>query len=163
MEKHNCTQFVEQVTRHHSSFVSFAYLATGNASLAEDLLQETYLRAWKARDQIKDWQLFRSWISRILRNESARRFAKNELNVTEFNEELYVSPIDFEEFKTRTREEALHSIKALPKLYRDPMWLFVQGSKCEDIAEHLQLNVNTVLTRLRRAKGQLLERGLRSE
>ena len=106
---------------------------TGNIALVQDLVQETYLRAWAAHRQLKDWQFFKTWITTILMRENARWFAKGKHNLVDYDDELYSPIIDFPEFELDGKDRLLHLVKALPKLYREPMWLFLQGNKCEDI------------------------------
>ena len=131
---------------------------TGNIALVQDLVQETYLRTWAAPRQLKDWQFFKTWITTILMRENARWYAKGKHNLVDYDDELYSPIIDLPEFELDDKDRLLNFVKALPKLYRDPMWLFLQGNKCEDIAIHLQLNLNTVLTRLKRARGHIFAR-----
>lgn len=150
--------FIQQITQHHKMFLRDAYAVTGNIVLAEDLLQETYLRAWSALNQVRDWQVFKAWIRTILRNECARFYAKKKYNLDVFDEETCVPAIELKYLEQECEKRAKVSVQKLPKIYRDPMWLFMQGHKCEDIAAHLQLNLNTVLTRLRRARGHLILR-----
>jgi RNA polymerase sigma-70 factor (ECF subfamily) len=150
--------FIEQVNKHHISLINYAYAMTGNIVLAQDLVQETYLRAWAAHRQLKDLQFFKTWITTILVRESARWYAKGKYNLDDYDDELYSPIIDLPVFELDDKDRLLHFVKALPKLYRDPMWLFLQGDKCEDIAIHLQLNLNTVLTRLKRARGHIFAR-----
>ena len=152
------TPFIEQINKHHISLINYAYAMTGNIALAQDLVQETYLRAWAAHRQLKDWQFFKTWITTILMRENARWYAKGKHNLVDYDDELYSPIIDLPEFELDDKDRLLNFVKALPKLYRDPMWLFLQGNKCEDIAIHLQLNLNTVLTRLKRARGHIFAR-----
>ena len=50
----------------------YAMWICGNDALAKDLVQETFLRAWKAMDKLKDPKAVKSWLITILRREYAR-------------------------------------------------------------------------------------------
>ena len=54
----------------------FAMWLCGNDALAKDLVQETYLRAWKALDKLQDEAAAKSWLMTILRREYARTFER---------------------------------------------------------------------------------------
>ena len=54
----------------------YALWLTGQRALAEDLVQETYLRAWKALDELRDAQAAKPWLITILRREHARHHEK---------------------------------------------------------------------------------------
>ena len=54
----------------------YAMWICGNDALAKDLVQETYLRAWKALDKLKDSKAAKSWLITILRREYARTFER---------------------------------------------------------------------------------------
>ena len=54
----------------------YAMWICGNDALAKDLVQETYLRAWKALDKLQDVKAAKSWLITILRREYARTFVQ---------------------------------------------------------------------------------------
>ncbi len=150
--------FIEQINLHHASLVRYAFNSTGNPTLADDLVQETYLKAWVAFHDVNDWDLFKAWINTILRRERARWFARKQFELVEFEEDIFPTKEDDTVEQDELKNLLLAEVNLLPKLYRDPMWLFINGTKCDDIAQQLELNLNTVLTRLRRARSCLLAR-----
>ena len=61
------TQFEECVSTCAESMYRVAFRLTGNQTLASELVQETYLNAWKSLDSLKDNNRMRSWMFSILR------------------------------------------------------------------------------------------------
>jgi RNA polymerase sigma-70 factor (ECF subfamily) len=126
--------------------------------VAEDLVQETFLRAWRALDSLKDEKAAKSWLITILRRENARRFERKRFDMSEYEE------ASITDTKSVTTEQELENhwlrdkISQLPPEYSEPLILQVLGGfSGEDIAAILDLNKNTVMTRLFRARNQLKE------
>ncbi len=122
--------------------------------IAEDLVQETFLRAWRSRDHLRDPQAARAWLYTILRREHARLYERQRPEARDPHElpEIAVTGID-------GRPEAFalrRALQTIDRNYRDPLLLQVIGGfTCREIGHMLSLNTNTVLTRLFRARKQL--------
>ena len=58
------------------------------ADIAEDLVQDTYLRAWKSIDLLQNEASAKAWLFTILRNENARRFERKQFKYQEVEQEL---------------------------------------------------------------------------
>jgi len=142
----------------HSDLYRYAYWLTHEKQVAEDLVQETFLRAWRALDSLKDEKAAKSWLITILRRENARRFERKRFDMSEYEEATITDT------KSVTTEQELENhwlrdkIAKLPTEYSEPLILQVLGGfSGEDIANILDLNKNTVMTRLFRARNQLKE------
>ncbi|TRX57389.1 sigma-70 family RNA polymerase sigma factor [Thalassomonas sp. M1454] len=140
----------------HGDLYRYAYWLVHDKHVAEDLVQETFLRAWRALDSLKDEKAAKSWLITILRRENARRFERKQFEMSEYDEPAIVDHI------SSTTEQQLedHWLRAkiaqLPEEYREPLVLQVLGGfSGEEIAAQLNLNKNTVMTRLFRARNQL--------
>lgn len=140
----------------HGDLYRHAYWLTHEKQVAEDLVQETFLRAWRALDSLKDEKAAKSWLITILRRENARRFERKRFDMSEYEE---ASIIDTQ---STTTEQVIENqwlrdkIAQLPPEYSEPLVLQVLGGYSgEDIAGMLNLNKNTVMTRLFRARNQL--------
>ena len=98
----------------------YAMWICGNDALAKDLVQETYLRAWKALDKLKDQKAVKSWLITILRREYARTFERKVPKFTDVDK--VVVPEDSElEPEDRTEIRLLRqSILELAPKYREP-------------------------------------------
>ena len=67
----------EKLARAYSTdLYRYAMWICGNDALAKDLVQETFLRAWKALDSLKSEKAAKSWLITILRREYARTFER---------------------------------------------------------------------------------------
>jgi len=142
----------------HGDLYRYAYWLTHEKQVAEDLVQETFLRAWRALDSLKDEKAAKSWLITILRRENARRFERKRFDMSEYEE------ASITDTKSVTTEQELENhwlrekISQLPPEYSEPLVLQVIGGfSGEDIATMLELNKNTVMTRLFRARNQLKE------
>ena len=57
----------------HADIYRYAYWLVKDKAVAEDIVQETFLRAWRSLDSLKDEKAAKSWLITILRRENARR------------------------------------------------------------------------------------------
>jgi RNA polymerase sigma-70 factor (ECF subfamily) len=131
----------------------------GNDALAKDLVQETFLRAWKALDKLKDSGAVKSWLITILRREYARTFERkvpkfSDIDHVVVEEEQELPPDD------QTEVRLLRSgIADLAPKYREPLLMqVVMGYSCQEIADELGISKSAVMTQLFRAREQLKEK-----
>jgi len=131
----------------------YAYWLCRSAPLAEDLVQETLLRAWKNLTQLKDVTAARSWLLSILRNENARRFERKQFEYTETEQDLLPATADADPESQLAAERLEQKIVSLPEQYREVLTLqLLFGMTGDEIAQVSQSNLNTVNTRLFRAR-----------
>lgn len=148
-------QFEQLVREWSADLYRFAYWLGRDKELAEDLVQETFARAWKSIDQLKEPKAAKSWLFTILRREHARKFERKVIPIAEEHEP------DTTAGKTSqdTSTEAFVLRRALDKLapeYREPLILQVIGGySMDEIAEQLNLSRGAVMTRLFRARSKL--------
>jgi RNA polymerase sigma-70 factor (ECF subfamily) len=128
----------------------------GNDALAKDLVQETFLRAWKALHSLQDSGAAKSWLITILRREYARTFERKVPKFTDVDtvvveEEDELSP------EERTERELLRQgMLSLAPRYREPLLLqVVMGYSCDEIAAELNISKSAVMTQLFRAREQI--------
>ncbi|GAD78912.1 putative RNA polymerase ECF-type sigma factor [Vibrio ezurae NBRC 102218] len=144
------------VRAYHRDLFRYAYWLCKDRSIAEDLVQETCLRAWKALDSLLDEKAAKSWLITILRRENARRFERKQLDLVDIDDpgnEAHISDDGFHQ-----SEWLQAQIMRLDLEYREPLFLQVVGGfSGEEIGDILDLNKNTVMTRLFRARNQLKE------
>jgi RNA polymerase sigma-70 factor (ECF subfamily) len=134
----------------------FAFWLSRDRALAEDVVQETLLRAWKAQDSLLEEQAAKPWFLTIIRREYARTFERKRF-VTVDVEELIAKE---EPMLAAADEQELVEMRAaifrLPDEYREPLVLQVlMGYSTVEIAAELELSNAAVLTRLFRARKQL--------
>lgn len=133
----------------------YAYWLSGEKSAAEDLVQETFLRAWRFLDSLKDEASAKSWLTTILRRENARKYERKQFQYSDVDMDSISS--ETKEFDARPEVSALRiALKNLPGKYREPLVLQVlEGYSLKEIADMFDLPRNTVATRLHRARQKL--------
>lgn len=151
--------FDELAKAYGADLFRYAIWLCGNDALAKDLVQETYLRAWKALGSLKDPKAAKSWLITILRREYARTFERKVPRFTDVD--TVVVPDDGElEPDERTELHLLRDgILSLAPRYREPLLLqVVMGYSCQEIADELGIGRSAVMTQLFRAREQLKQK-----
>src|SRR4051812_40538113 len=147
------------------SLFNFASWLTHDKHQAEDLVQETYLRAWKGFATFRPGTNFRAWIFRILRNLflTSRTGLRVHVSIEEEGEEELVPPTQETPesifMSASTHEDIRTALAQLPVFYREVILLCdVEEMKYQEIAELLNVPVGTVMSRI--SRGRRLMRGL---
>ena len=144
------------VRAYHKDLFRYAFWLCKDKSVAEDLVQETCLRAWKSLDSLQDEKAAKSWLITILRRENARRFERKQLDLVDIDDYGHDARVNDDPHHQQEWIQA--QIMKLDIEYREPLFLQVIGGfSGEEIGTILDLNKNTVMTRLFRARNQLKE------
>ena len=149
-------RFEALVKAYSSDLYRFGYWLCSDHSIADDLVQETFLRAWKALDKLEDEKKAKSWLITILRRENARRFERKRFDLVDI-EDMSIEDVHSPGPEQNMEQQQLHrAILHLESDYREPLLLqSIGGFKTSEIAQILKLNLNTVNTRLFRARDKL--------
>ncbi|HET7756589.1 MAG TPA: sigma-70 family RNA polymerase sigma factor [Steroidobacteraceae bacterium] len=136
----------------------FAHWLARDRSIAEDIVQEALLRAWRSRDTLKDPAAARPWLLTIVRREHARLYERKRLELVSLDDVVEIP----DSARTAAPDGELlamrYAIMKLPLAYREPLALQVLGGfSAEEIARELSLSSTAVLTRLFRARHRLRE------
>jgi RNA polymerase sigma-70 factor (ECF subfamily) len=139
-----------------ASLYRVAYRLTGNADAANELVQETFLIAWRSLGKLNDQTKMRGWIFSILRNQQAKQVRRrHQLRV---GAEPLGDPVARAE-SSQQRELRGAVQAALADLDRDfklPVLLVaMEGLSVEEAAEALGIPRGTVLSRLHRGRQKL--------
>jgi RNA polymerase sigma-70 factor (ECF subfamily) len=158
--------FNELVMRHSSKVYSLCLRMLKDPLEAEDVTQETFLRAYRALDTYNSNYSFRNWLLKIASNLCIDRvrqrkgisFTDTDDELINYTQSLFVSPekaiIDNENIEKLT--EALYT---LPVRYQLVLLLrYLEGLKYEEIANVLEEPLGTIKTQLHRARKLLKER-----
>lgn len=163
--------FAEEAMPWMDAVHRFALRLTRNATEAEDLVQETYLRAYRSWDQFERGTNCRSWLFTICRNthlhERKRASSRYEMTETDATSDgdassslvdrralAVQSPEDF--FEQIVDDRLLQAIDALPEEFRETLILSdLADLTYGEISEVLEVPVGTVKSRLFRARRQL--------
>jgi RNA polymerase sigma-70 factor (ECF subfamily) len=134
----------------------FAFWLARDPGVAEDVVQETLLRAWRSLESLSDDGAVKPWLLTIARREHARLHERKRLETVDVDllsraeHPALGRPDDQESADLR------EAILGLPDEYREPLVLQVlMGCTTEEIAEQLGLSNGAVLTRLCRARQRL--------
>ena len=130
------------------------------AEAADDLVQETFLRAWKYFETFDSATHCRAWLFRILRNVWIGRWRKSrlELPVTETGEEQIEPYYDWEDefLRAEMSADVERALSELPADYRFAILLAdVEEFTYEEIAHVMECPIGTVMSRLNRGRKML--------
>lgn len=144
------------VGAHYRELYSFAHGLCRHPETAEDLVQETFTRAWKSLSSLKDEKAARAWLYTILRREHARLYERKRPDVRPPDALPEIPVIGHD-----NRTEAFNLHRAMAELtseYREPLLLQVIGGfSCAEIGKMLGISENAVMTRVYRARRSLRE------
>jgi RNA polymerase sigma-70 factor (ECF subfamily) len=144
----------------------YALSLTSDTERADDLLQETMLKALTYRDKFRENTNFKAWIYTIMRNtfiNDYRRNVKRKNTFDYMNNDIHLSHSPNKVFpspdSSYNSKEIRKSIETLEDEYRVPFKLFLDGFKYKEIAEKLELPLGTVKSRIfftrKKLKGSL--------
>ena len=165
-------EFEGEALRHLDALYRTALRMTRSEADAEDLVQETYIRAFRFRDQFTLGTNMKAWLFRILTNTFIntyrRKAAQPEVTdlegVDEFS--LYRRMADDRAASSSPDPEAellngvvdtevTDALEALPEKFRTTVLLDVEGFSYKEIAEMLGIPIGTVMSRLHRGRKML--------
>ncbi len=150
-------QFDALVRATHVELYRFGYWLCGNEALAHDLVQESYLRAWRSLDDLRDSKAVKAWLTTILRREHARLFERKGPTAFEQIDDIELADDDWQSPEQGGEDSVVRrAIHALDAKYREPLLMQVLGGfSCEEIAVELGLSPAAVMTQLFRARQKL--------
>ena len=151
-------QFEALVNAYSTDLFRYAVWLVRDRQLAEDLVQETFMRAWKAIDTLRDPALAKTWLIAILRRERARAHEKSRAETATRADIDLDDLAGFDAGHGKTEHFVLRrALDALPEDYREPLLMQVLGGySCEEIALAMDLQPGAVMTRLSRARQKLV-------
>ena len=163
-------RFAEQAMTHMAGLYSAALRMTRNPADAEDLVQETYLKAYRSFASYEEGTNLRAWLYRILTNTYINAYRAKQRRPTEADlgevEDLYLyRRIGALEAATASRsaedqlmdmftdDEVKNAMEALPETFRMAVYLAdVEDFSYKEIAEILDVPIGTVMSRLHRGR-----------
>ncbi len=126
--------------------------------IAEDVVQEALLRAWKALDSLRDDAAAKQWLLTIVRRENARYFERRRLETVDIDNLSAAQAAMLAEAPNEELADMREAIFELDDDYREPLVLQVlMGYSTNEIAEMMGLKQGAVLTRLHRARHKLMD------
>ncbi|MDP2037415.1 MAG: sigma-70 family RNA polymerase sigma factor [Ignavibacteria bacterium] len=161
--------FEREAVPHMNAVFNFALRMTGDQDDANDLVQETYLKAFRFFDKFEKGTNCKAWLFRILKNSYINDYRKavkepNKVDyedVQNFYENVKSDEIDskhYEQdaFSNLLDDEITKVLSALPEDFRTAIILSdIEGFTYEEIADFVDIPVGTVRSRLHRARKML--------
>ena len=162
--------FVQDAMQFAPQLFSTAMRMTRNKSDAEDLVQETFIKAWRSFHTFQTGTNLRAWLYRIMTNTFINKYNSKQRKPTETEldevEELYLykrlgsidqsklsSSAEDQMLELFTDDEVKKALEELPETFRLPVLLSdVDGFSYKEIAEMLDIPLGTVMSRLHRGR-----------
>ena len=141
--------------RYRPDVFRFALWLARDSAIAEDVVQETFLRAWRAIDSLADPEAARSWLLAIARREHARLYERKHHTTVPLDDLIANDDPALASVPSEDHSDIGAAISSLDTDYRKPLVLQALGYSTEDIARRMGLTRNTVLSRLYRARLKL--------
>ncbi|MBX2991581.1 MAG: sigma-70 family RNA polymerase sigma factor [Bacteroidetes bacterium] len=165
-------EFQGEALPHMDFLYNYALRMTFNAADAEDLVQETFLKAFRFWDSYEKGTNIRAWLFRIMKNAFINRYRKEkkEPETVEYQEvenfynsvrESAVETSDLQEsvFKNLLEDEVAVAIAELPEDFRTVVILCdIEELTYEEVAEFIDCPIGTVRSRLHRGRKLLRAR-----
>jgi RNA polymerase sigma-70 factor (ECF subfamily) len=162
--------FTNDAMQYAPQLFATALRMTRNKADAEDLVQETFLKGWRAFDSYQQGTNLRAWLFRIMTNtfinkynSQQRRPQETELDEVEelflfrrmgaFDQSKMSQSAEDQMLELFTDDEVKNAIESLPETFRIPVLLSdVEGFSYKEIAEMLEVPIGTVMSRLHRGR-----------
>lgn len=164
--------FEKELLPHIDALNTFAYHLTYSEADAQDLVQETYLKAFRFIDKYIEGTNAKAWLFKILKNAYINQYRKAAKRPTKVDFEEIVSYQDSEDsamnsyldlreeiFENMMGDEVTIAINSLPIDFRTVILLCdIEGFTYEEISKILDIPIGTVRSRLFRARNMLKEK-----
>ena len=155
--------FEELVKRHQDLVFSLSFKLTGNRELANDVAQESFIRAWKAIEKFRGDSTFGTWIYRITVNTAwtLRKKAKKHysLNIEDTQEPVVIDEKKDPELVAINSDLSVILRKALNQIPLEQRIIVelknIEGRSHKEIADYLDISVTAAKVRLHRAHQKL--------
>lgn len=157
------TSFSDLFTQYHRYLFSFALKLTKRKEDAEDLIQETMMRAFRNKSKFEVGTNFKAWSATIMRNTFINGYRKKK------RRNMYKEPIDKHAYSLEIDpsynkgidELQLEDLKlvlnAIGESYSKPFMLFYKGFQYDEIAEQMNIPIGTVKSRIFFARRKMRE------
>ena len=164
--------FEKELLPHVNALQTFAYHLTYNQNDADDLVQETYLKAYRFIDKYEKGTNAKAWLFKILKNAYINEYRKKvrQPNKVDFEEIVIYHDTDDDNltgysdlreeiFLNMMGDEVTVAINSLPLDFRTVILLCdIEGFTYEEIASIIDVPIGTVRSRLFRARNMLKEK-----
>jgi RNA polymerase sigma-70 factor (ECF subfamily) len=151
--------FLREMTAIVPTLRAFGHSLCANRSWADDLVQETMLKAWSGRERFQPGSNMKAWLLTILRNQYYSELRHRKFEVEDPNDELASRiAVQPEHEAASTLAAVAHALKTLPDEQREALLLVcASGLSYRQAAVVCHCAVGTIKSRIARARDHLLE------
>ncbi|MFV0554794.1 MAG: sigma-70 family RNA polymerase sigma factor [Mangrovibacterium sp.] len=157
-------EFNQSIIELQQNLHNFALSLTSSEEKAQDLTQETMLKALSYRDKFRDDTNLKAWLCTIMKNTFINQYRKDSrhMNILEgANNEFEKKISESQQFPSAdvfySSNEINQKINALGDDFRIPFTMFVEGYKYQEISDVLELPLGTVKSRIFLTRKKLSE------
>jgi RNA polymerase sigma-70 factor, ECF subfamily len=165
-------EFETEAFPHKDILFNFALRTTGDKDDAHDLLQETFMKAFRFWDKYEKGTNIRAWLFRIMKNSYINRYRKETRepgmvdydDVENFYDSIRDDSTDSNDLQKRMysnmlSDEVTEALQSLPEDFRTVVILCdIEGLMYDEISEFLNCPIGTVRSRLHRGRKMLEEK-----
>lgn len=153
------TAFEVLYFRYSKAIFSFTWRQTKNYELANELTQETFVKVWNNRKNLKTDKSIKNYLYNIARNLAIDHLRKSEREADYLSQIPSVQSLSYQDDDFELREQIIASVDKLPEPLRVVFSLSrFEGFKNQEISETLHISIKTVESRLSRALKILQEK-----
>ncbi|QZT37689.1 sigma-70 family RNA polymerase sigma factor [Halosquirtibacter xylanolyticus] len=155
------TDFGKQLISLEPHLFNFALKLTRSHQKSQDLVQETFLKAWRYKDQFRRDTNFKAWVFTIMRNSYINNYRKNYTQKVIFDTREYSYLNNYRSSNSNMQEsilrhkEIMGKIMTLKEGIRSAFLMYIEGYKYKEISHELNLPIGTVKSRIFFARKQL--------
>lgn len=162
-ENMSTLEFGNLLTSNAQYLRGFALKFTRDSQDADDLLQDTFMKAFRYKDNFQEGTNIKGWLYTIMRNifinnYKRKQFQKTITDTTDNNYYINSSVnYSFDSITSKISEKDIwKQIDGLTDDYRIPFTMFLKGYHYDEIADHLQIPMGTVKSRIYHARRKLM-------
>jgi RNA polymerase sigma-70 factor (ECF subfamily) len=146
----------ERLVDERPALYRFAFSLSKNRDRAEDLVQDTMLRAITHRHLFEEGTNFRGWLFVILRNKHRSDYRKDK-RLVEDVDDVHAKKVAVEDSPLKKLEvvELLRFVGKMPVAFRVPLLLVADGASYEEAAVEMTEQVGTIKSRVNRGRAML--------
>ncbi len=156
-------EFNDRLMKMEDTLQRLAIRLTADKVDAQDLVQDTYLKAITHRDKFVDYSNLNGWVFTIMKNTFINNYRRDVKVNALVDTTRNLNQVDYSEDKgmifpesSYSEREIAFAINSLSDIYRVPFKMYVDGFRYKEIGEELSLSIGTVKSRIFFARQKLM-------
>jgi len=164
LNKMSTLEFNNHILTHKQGLEYFAYNLTSDREDAKDLMQDTFMKAIAYKDKFREATNLKAWLYTIMKNtfiNNYRRQVKSRTIIDQSEDLYYLNNAKDQNDRNPSviynAKEIHKQVDALQDEYKVPFTMHTEGFKYKEIADHLELPIGTVKSRIFLARQKLMD------